>query len=180
MRDIVLKPVVMTASIMQELEDRDLIIRLTPSREDYQVKAEPEAVIGKQIYVSEEAYGTHSLLYVSLNNSECFNFGSHPDNEEFLLLGGVAERKMFLIVSLLTRAELAAKIDAETLSAEDFVCLEAVFNDPEVSFFVMKKEVPHGECCSGEGLPVTFYVTEGSKLGIDKTDFKGYRLQPEY
>jgi hypothetical protein len=40
----------------------------------------------------------------------------------------------------------------------------------------MKKNIPHGECTYGEGMPATFYVTEGSAITVDKTDFKDYRL----
>ena len=91
--------------------------------------------------------------------------------------GGINEKNMLLLVSLLSKGELDARIEAGSVESTDFICLDVVFNDPELSFFVMKKNVPHGECCIGSGLPATFYVTEGSTLSLEKTDMRDYEFQ---
>ena len=176
MDKIVLKPQKMTAEIMNQLEELGLIIRIMPSREIHRLKVKPGEVLGGYIYKSDTSAGSHSLVNVALDNSEFFNFGTHPDNEEFLLLGGIGEKKMLLLVSLLTKDKLDTKIATGELTSEDFICLDVVFNDPELSFFVMLQDVPHGECCMGSGLPATFYVTEGSTLGLQKTDFRNYKF----
>ncbi len=176
MNEIVLTPQKMNTEIMADLEQRGLIIRLMPSREVHRLEVKSGEVLGGYIYKSKPDSGTHSLVNVALDNSEFINFGTHPGNEEFLLLGGVAEKNMLLLISYLSKSELDIKIKTGELASQDFICLDVVFNDPELSFFVMKKDVPHGECCMGSGLPATFYVTEGSTLGLEKTDFKDYKL----
>ena len=61
--------------------------------------------------------------------------------------------------------------------ADDFVCLRVKYNDPEVSFFVMLRDVPHGEAVAdAPGRPASFYVTEPTDMGIDRTDFGEYEL----
>ncbi len=54
------------------------------------------------------------------------------------------------------------------------------YNDPEVSFFTMLREVPHGEATAEvPGRPATFYVTEPRDMGTDLTPFGDYRLVVE-
>ena len=84
---IVLKPQKMTEEIMSRLEELGLIIRLMPSREIHRLKVDAGEVLGGYIYKSEVSAGAHSLMNVALDNSSFINFGVHPDNEEFLLLG---------------------------------------------------------------------------------------------
>ncbi len=173
-------PQKMTSKIMDELETRGLIVRLTPSRKEHRLMANAGESIGEHIYSSSIYSGTHALGYATINNPDFSNFGSHPDNEDFLLLGGVNEKKLLILIALMFQDELEEKISNMTLSAADFICLEAVFNDPELSFFIMKMDVPHGECCYGEGLPATFYIAEGNKLIVNKIDFKDYKISAQY
>ncbi len=176
MNNIIIKPQKMNAKIMDSLEQKGLIIRMMPSRDSHRLAIQSGEARGEYMYKSMATSGTHALMNVALDNTDFINFGTHPDNEEFLLLGGIGEKSLLLLVSYLSREELERKIAAESLTSQDFICLDVVFNDPELSFFVMKKEVPHGECSMGSGLPATFYVTEGSNLSLDKTDFKNYSL----
>jgi hypothetical protein len=92
-----------------------------------------------------KGYGPHRLIAVTVNREAFAGFGTHPDNEEFLLIGDSDTQPMYLAISLLDEAELAAKIAAETLTETDFIALWIKYNDPEVSFFVMRAGVPHGE-----------------------------------
>ncbi len=173
-------PQKMTSEIMNDLEARGLIVRLTPSRQEHRLIANDGESIGEHIYSSSVDSGTHALGYATINDPEFSNFGSHPDNEDFLLLGGINEKKLLILIALMFQDELEEKISAMTLCEDDFICLEAVFNDPELSFFIMRMDVPHGECCYGEGLPATFYIAEGNKLIVNKVDFKGYKIAAKY
>lgn len=175
MNNIFLNPVKMTPQIMQMLEDKKLIIRLCPS--NHRCEVEKHGCVGTDIYISDEKLGAHKLISVVVDRIEFSAFGTHEDNEEFMLIGGENEKTMYLLIALCFKNELEEKIRTNTLSAEDFICLECKFNDPYVSFFTMLKDVPHGEATKDEDkLPASFYVTEPAKMGIDLTDFKDYKL----
>jgi hypothetical protein len=76
------------------------------------------------------------------------------------------------------RAELEGKIKNRTLVAQDFLALRMKFNDPEVSFFTMLKDVPHGEVTvDGPERCASFYVTEPRDILIDQIDLCEYKLQ---
>lgn len=169
---IKLNPVEMTVETMKMLEDRGLIIRLCPDR--HRLNIERGKIEGLRIYTGDARYGSHMLLAITIDRQEFSAFGTHPDNEEFMLIGGINEKIMYLAVALYRKDELQKKIDRGTISEEDFVCLKCRYNDPEVSFFTMLKDVPHGEAVeAGDGRPATFYVTEPSLMGLEPTDFKG-------
>ena len=174
MQELVLKPVKMNEEIMRDLEDDGLIIRLYPSRERHRLNVEKGMGKGGYLYKSDAAYGPHSLVNAAIDNEAFSSFATHPDNEEILLLGGIKERSMYLLIARLLRVEFIRKLEQGTLAAEDFVCLDCVFNDPALSFFVMLKDVPHGECAYGPGRPATFYVTEGGSLPLDRIDLYQY------
>lgn len=169
-KKLFLTPVKMCAEIMEELERRGLIERLAPSREKHRVAVEKNEGRGEKIYVSGAESGGHTLVACAIDNDTFSSFATHQENEEFLLLGGVNERPMYLLVCLLSREELLEKMKNGSLTGEDFVLLDCVFNDPEISFFVMKKGVPHGESVYGAGRPATFYVTECEGIRLDKID----------
>lgn len=163
-----LTPAKMCVEIMEELERRGLIERLAPSREKHRVPVAKNEGRGEIIYVSGAESGGHTLVACAIDNDTFSSFATHQENEEFLLLGGVNERPMYLLVCLLGREELLGKMNNGTLTGEDFVLLDCVFNDPEVSFFIMKEGVPHGESAYGVGRPATFYVTECEGIRLDK------------
>ncbi len=172
---IVLNPVEMSPAVMQDLEARGLIIRLCPNNHELEVG--DEETRDGTIYSSAAAFGPHKLITVTVNRTTFASFGTHADNEEFLLIGDPATKPLYLVIALHRRQELAAIIECGELSAADFCCLKVRYNDPFASFFVMLKDVPHGEVVAGgDGRPASFYVTEPRDLGIDLTDFGDYEL----
>lgn len=174
---LILTPVKMSVEIMEELEERGLIERLAPSREKHRIDVDKNEGRGEKIYVSKVESGGHMLAAVAIDNDTFSSFATHQENEEFILLGGIDERPMYLLVCLLSRDELLAKMEAGSLEGKDFVLLDCVFNDPNVSFFVMKEGVPHGESAYGRGRPATFYVTECEGLRLDKINlYQDYEI----
>ncbi len=172
---IELRPVEMTPEVMSELEESGLIIRLAPRR--HELPAEPGEARWECIYASSESNGPHMLITVSVNNTVFKEFGIHPDNEEFLLIGDATMKPLYLVVARCSQDELERKALEKKLSAADFVCLRVRWNDPEVSFFTMLAGVPHGEVVGkGEGRPASFYVTEPRDLGTELADLAGYEL----
>ena len=175
--DLALEPVPMTPKFMAHLEELGLIIRLRPGGHD--LAAQPGETLGESIYQSADRYGPHKLIAVTVNRAEFAAFGTHPDNEEFLLIGNPASQPMYLAVALCLRPEFEEKVKTGRLSAADLVMIECCYNDPEVSFFVMRADVPHGEAIvpvAGKPAP-SFYVTESRDLPLDVIDLRKYRLR---
>lgn len=169
MSEIEIQPVEMTPDIMQRLEELGMIMRLTPGRHT-EAGLPPGQSKGTVIYQSREEYGPHRLLAVTAGRVESSGFGSHPDNEEFLLIGDPADGDLYLLLSYLRHDELDQQIRCGTVSAEQFICLRVRFNDPEVSFFTLRADVPHDAVCGREGGGVpSFYVTESSRMGVRLT-----------
>jgi hypothetical protein len=172
---VVLHPVGMTPDTMRDLEARGLIIRLSPR--NHELPAGPGELLWEPIYDSAEVLGPHRLITVSVNRTTFDEFGTHADNEEFLLIGDSGMKPLYLVIALCSKEELDLRIREKRLSAEHFLCLRVEYNDPEASFFTMLADVPHGEAVgSGEGSPATFYVTEPRDLDTDITDFGDYEL----
>jgi len=170
-----LKPVDMTEEVMADLEKRGLIIRLKPGAHAFPAPKGKSLVTN--LYVSDAKYGPHKTISVVVDHNEFSAFGTHSDNEEFLLLGGINERPMYLLVSYITTEAIEQKIADKTISADDFVCLRCKHNDPYVSFFTMLKGVPHGEAAAeGEGSSPSFYVTEPADIDMNVIDFKEFCL----
>lgn len=173
---IVLSPVEMTPEIMGKLEDKAMIIRLYPGH--HVLNPARNESQDATIYASEPRFGPHKLITVTINAFEPRYFGSHEDNEEFLLIGNPATKPLYLIVATCKQAELDAKIQSRTLSKDDFIALRVKFNESEVSFFTMLKHVPHGEVTVDQkGQPPSFYVTEPRDLITNRTDFGPYLLK---
>ena len=157
----------MTPELMKEMESQGLIIRLAPRRHDIENAPEGETS-WMSLYDGAEGYGPHKIIAITVNRMGFPGFGTHPDQEEFWLIGDNASIPMYILVARMKREEYEAKRDAGQLTEDDFYLLKAKYNDPEVSFFVMVSGVPHGEGIleRGEKLP-SFYVTESRDLPLD-------------
>ena len=174
---IELEPREMTPSVMQDLEDRGLIIRLSPGH--HSAKPDPGKSGDLPLYIANESMGPHKLIVATIDSSDPVeNFGFHLENEEFLLIGEEYTKPLYLTISLHQISILNQKIINHTLSAADFVTLMVKFNDPHTSFFTMLKNVPHGESTIlGPGKSASFYVTEPRDMKINRVDFLDYKIQ---
>jgi len=160
--------------LMQKLEDNGCIIRLLPSKEKHRINVDKDAGKGEYVYRNRMLFGSHCLLSCAIDNSKFYSFATHPDKEDVLLLGGVDEKKLIFIISMLKREEFLTKLYTSELSEDDFIVFEAVYNDPYLSFFSIIENTPHGECAIGDKKPATFYVTESSNLPLDKIRLYDY------
>lgn len=158
-----LQPVEMTVAVMQDLENRGLIIRLAPG--SHQINAKEGETVCQTIYKTDIKYGSHKLMYIEVNRLDLPEFGTHPENEDFYMIGAPGMKPLYLVIALCLKEELDQKIQSHTLSSSDFITLRVKHNDAHVSFFTMLKNVPHGEAAGrGNGSPGSFYVTESTDL----------------
>jgi hypothetical protein len=164
-----------TPSLMKSLEKAGLILWLAPGR--HALKPPRGSSADKNLYSSDPKWGPHMLISVTCNRPDFPKFGSHPDNEDFIMVGNAGARPLFLVIARHKKEALRKKIEKGTLGARDFIALKIRFNDPATSFFTLVKDVPHGEAAAeGPGMAPSFYVTESRDLPLEKTDFKEYRL----
>ncbi|MBR2257982.1 MAG: hypothetical protein IJ899_11790 [Blautia sp.] len=175
MKQLMISPVEMTREVMMDLEARGLIIRLCPNHEQFD--APKGETTWQLMYEPKEDYGPHRLISIRVNREAFAGFGTNPDNEEFWCIGDADTQPMYLAIALIDKETLNDRIQSDTLSESDFVMLRVRYNDPEVSFFVMRAEVPHGEAIVDHGRPpAAFYVTENRDLPLELTDFGNYNL----
>lgn len=172
---IALTPVQMTSKIMGELEQSGLIIRLCPGH--HRIPTGLGTTLDTTIYASDERYGPHKLISVTVNRSSLVEFGSHPDNEEFLLIGDPDTKPLCLVIALHRHQVLQERITLGKLTSADFVCLRVMFNDAEVSFFTMLADIPHTEAIiDTDAKPPSFYVTEPRDLDINLMNLGNYEI----
>ena len=157
----------MTQELMAAMEREGLIERLSPGH--HEIADAPEGETSwKALYEGVDGYGPHKIIAITVNRKGFPGFGTHPDQEEFFLIGSNDTIPMYILVARMPLAQYEERRDSGSLTEEDFYLLRAKFNDPEVSFFIMKKGIPHGEgILSDQGALPSFYVTESRDLPLD-------------
>ncbi|MBQ4179093.1 MAG: hypothetical protein II598_05070, partial [Elusimicrobia bacterium] len=82
-------------------------------------------------------------------------------------------QKLYLIFALDKIDVFSKKLSKNLLRSKDFVAVEIVYNDPNLSFFTMLKKTVHCEVVKDEDKqhPV-FFVTESSDLKNNKIKHK--------
>ena len=99
MQFIDLSPQTMTVDLMQDLEQRGLIIRLCPGK--HSAHAGRNESKSEIIYIADPQFGPHKLIVATINTLEPYPyFGTHDDNEEFILVGDPATKPIYLIIAL--------------------------------------------------------------------------------
>lgn len=172
---LVVKPVVVTEELMEYLEEKKVITRICPGHDPLDT-AKGEARC-ETVYSTDFRFGPHKLICVTINTSEPRNFMYHSDKEDFMLIDKPGTAELILTVSLLHKDELNRKVEAGTLSIEDFVSMVCKANDPYLSFFTMNPYYPHVETCRVPSEnPPSFYVGEPRDLDENLIDFKRYQL----
>ena len=166
----------MTVEVMRHLERRGLIYRISPDKAIHD--GEPGGVALHRVYVSSEESGPHSLLLVSFDKTRIDQLETHTDCEDWLLIGPETDRKAYLVLSALSSRDLARRVSQRSIAAEDFVVLEAVFNDCSVSFFTIMKGVPHTVVVEdGAGERPGIFVGLSSALPTEFTDVSPFSLE---
>lgn len=176
--EIVLKPVPATAQALDALEAAGAVRLLRPERD--RLPVERGDARWTELYAAADRFGPHKLIAVTINRTQPVSLSWHSDAEDFLLMPHGGEAELVLTVCLLRGEALARKVEAGTLSEDDFVALRCRPEDPAVSFFTMNPGFPHVETCTRETeTPPCFYVTESRHLDENRADFGPYRIRIE-
>ena len=162
---------------MVHLEELGLIIRLRPGGHD--LAAQPGETLGESIYETADRYGPHKLIAVTVNRAEFAAFGTHPTTRSSCCSATPTASRCTWPWRCACAPSSRKRSSPGGLTATDFVMIECRYNDPEVSFFVMRADVPHGEAIVpvvGKPVP-SVYVTESRDLPVDVIDLRKYRLR---
>ena len=80
-------------------------------------------------------------MFIEVNRTNLPEFGTHPENEDFFMIGTPGGKPLYLVIGLCDRFQLDRKIKEEVVSSKDFITLKVKYNDPEVSFFTILKVI---------------------------------------
>lgn len=173
---IKLNPVKCSDEVMQLLEEKEVITRLTPGRHRLEVSENTSR--HETLYASQEKFGPHKLICVTINAQDFSRFLYHNDHEEFMLIDEMSATPLYILFSLLRADELNKKINQNTLTSEDFLLVEMKKNDPNLSFFTMHKGFAHVELCKEiSENPPSFYVAESRDIDENIIDMKHYMFE---
>jgi hypothetical protein len=169
---ITLKPVKSSTKVFKYLEKKGLISVLKPT--DKALKTRTKTGTVDILYTSNKRLGSHRLMCIGKRTKKvqlCYHF----DNEDFIFInpGNIDYQKLYLIFALDKIDVFGKKLKKNLLNSKDFVAVEIVYNDPNLSFFTMLKKTVHCEVVKDEDKqhPV-FFVTESSDLKNNKIKHK--------
>jgi hypothetical protein len=91
----------MTPSVMNELQDKGLIIRLAPGR--HHIGAKEGETLCNTIYKTDVSSGSHKLMYIEVNRTNLPEFGTQPENEDFYMIGNADTKPLYLVIALCLR-----------------------------------------------------------------------------
>ena len=140
--DWALEPAPMTPRLMAHLEELGLIIRLRPG--GHGLAAQQGETLGVDLRERRPLRPAQADRR-DREPRRVRRLRDPPRQRGVLLIGNPDSQPMYLAVALRLRAEFKEKVKTGRLSAADLVLIECRYNVPEVSFFVMLADVPHGE-----------------------------------
>lgn len=176
--NIQLKPQMITEEIFLKLENLNIVSRLMPGKHTLDVKTNSSR--HETIYATEDHYGPHKLICVTINEEHFNHLTYHSAAEEFILLDRLKSTPLMLVVALIDHETLRKKIKDKTFSSEDLLVLIMKPNDPYLSFFTMQPGYAHVEICMKTSeTPPSFYVTESRDIDENKVVFDGYHFTIE-
>lgn len=173
---IILKPVKSSIKVFNFLEKKGLISVIKPT--DKAIKTRTKTGTVDILYTSNKKFGSHRLMCIGKRTKKvqlCY----HSDNEDFMFINpsNADYQKLYLVFALDKIDVFNKKLSGNLLSNKDFVAVEIVYNNPELSFFTMLKKTVHCEVVKEEDKqhPV-FFVAESSDLKNNKIKHKDLKI----
>lgn len=173
---ITLKSVKSSIKVFNYLGKKGLIAGLKPTNKALKTKTKTGIV--DILYTSNKKFGSHRLMCIGKRNKKvqlCY----HLDNEDFMFINpsNIDYQKLYLVFALDKIDVFSKKLFRNKLSSKDFLAVEIVYNDPNLSFFTMLKKTVHCEVVKDEDKqhPV-FFVAESSNLKNNKIKHNGLKI----
>ena len=169
---IKLKPVKASIKVFNFLEKKGLISVLKPT--DKAIKTRTRTGTVDILYTSNKKFGSHRLMCIGKRTKKV-QLSYHLDNEDLLFINpsNVDYQKLYLIFALDKIDGFSKKLSKNLLNNKDFMAIEIVYNNPNLSFFTVLKKTVHCEVVKDEDKqhPV-FFVAESSDLKNNKIKHK--------
>ncbi|MDR0362667.1 MAG: hypothetical protein LBJ46_08315 [Planctomycetota bacterium] len=164
-QSLIVQAAEMNRETMSALEGKGLIHRIAPGKD---VAGPVDGTnLGRPIYETDGRFGGHKLIVATIGATTLRHFGYHEEGEDVWLLGLDSWRPLYFVFATCLVDEFREKVRAGALAETNLVCLRARYNDPEASFYVVNKHVPHGEFVVPTAEPApSFYVTESAGLQV--------------
>lgn len=173
---ITLKPVKSCEKVFNYLEKKGFISRLKPTKKTINTRKRTGVV--DILYTSNKNFGSHRLMCIGKRNKKvqmCY----HIDNEDLIFLNpsNIDYQKLYIIFALDKIDTFSKKLSKNILTSKDFLAVEIVYNDPNLSFFTMLKKTVHCEVVKDEDKqhPI-FFVAESSNLKNNKIKHKDLKI----
>jgi hypothetical protein len=174
---IKLKPVKSSIKVFNYLEKKGLISVLKPTNKAIKTRTRTGTV--DILYTSNKKFGSHRLMCIGKRTKKV-QFSYHLDNEDLLFINpsNVDYQKLYLIFALDKIDVFNKKLSKNLLNNKDFIAIEIVYNNPNLSFFTVLKKTVHCEVVKDEDKqhPV-FFVTESSDLKNNKIKHKDLTVE---
>ena len=173
---ITLKPVKSSIKILNYLETKGLITRLKPTKKAINTRTKTGTV--DILYTSNKKFGSHRLMCIGKRNTK-IQMTYHLDNEDLFFLNpsNVDYQKLYIVFALDKIDAFSKKLSKNNLTNKDFIAIEIVYNDPNLSFFTIFKKTVHCEVVKDENKqhPI-FFVAESSNLKNNKIKHKELKI----
>ena len=173
---ITIKPIKSSIKVLSFLERKGLISILRPT--DKALKTRTKTGTVDVLYTSNKNFGSHRLMCIGKRTKKvqlCY----HLDNEDFMFIkpSNIDYQTLYLVFAIDKVDTFNRKLSKNLLSNKDFIAVEIVYNDPNLSFFTLLKKTVHCEVVKDEDKqhPV-FFVAESSKLKNNKFKHKDLKI----
>lgn len=173
---IELKPVKASIKVFNYLEKKGLISVLRPTYKAIKTRTNTGTV--DILYTSNKNFGSHRLMCIGKRTKKV-QLSYHLDNEDLLFINSLSidYQKLYLVFALDKIDTFSKKLFKNALSSKDFIAIEIVYNNPQLSFFTVLKKTVHCEVVKDEDKqhPV-FFVAESSNLKNNKIKHKELKI----
>ncbi len=170
MRQIVVKPRVLTPSLAREMEERKLVTFIRHPPETIRSTLKRDYFKGKDFSAA-----THVFHSVTITYTDIF-LASHPEGQDEIVFNWDVARStkpLYYAFALKKREAYLSLLKSGKVKASDYLVIEAPMNDPRFSAFHVWHGTVHCECTSdgrGRRLFPSFFVLEPKKLIVNRTE----------
>lgn len=170
MKQIILRPRVLTPGLARELEEKKLVSFIRHPSDAIR------ASLRKDYYKGADfSAATHVFRSVTITYQDIF-LASHPDGQDEIVFNWDVARRarpLYYVFALKKRDKYVPLLKAGKVRPSDYVVVQAPMNDPRFSAFHVWHGTVHCECTSNgrkNQLFPSFFVLEPRKLVVNRTE----------
>jgi hypothetical protein len=170
MRQIILKPRILTPSLAREMEKRKLVSFIHHPSESIRARLTKDYYKGADFRAASHVFHSVTITYTDIF------LASHPDGQDEIVFNWDDARRtrpLYYAFALTKRDAYLSLLRSGKVEASDYLVIQAPMNDPRFSAFYVWHGTVHCECTShgrsGQLFP-SFFVLEPKKLVVKRTE----------